>query len=149
MFDIKMTYNKSDNKIFISLSRGENIFTNLYKIFKNEDVKSAWVNGIGAVENVEIGSYNLKHKKYDKLKLKGIFELTSLVGNLSYKDGSPFLHLHVNLSDHKCKAYGGHLFDANISIAGEFLVNVLNIDSQRFYNEEIGLNLLEFKNCEK
>ena len=136
-----MTYNKSDNKIFISLSRGENIFTNLYKIFKNEDVKSAWVNGIGAVENVEIGSYNLKHKKYDKLKLKGIFELTSLVGNLSYKDGSPFLHLHVNLSDHKCKVYGGHLFDAKIAAAGEFMINTCNFEIKRKFNQDIGLHL--------
>ena len=144
-----MTYNKSDNKIFISMSKGDNVFTNLFEIFKNENVKSAWINGIGAIENVEIGSYDLKNKKYDKLKLKGIYELTSLMGNLSYKDGGPFLHLHANLSDPQCKTYGGHLFDADVSIAGEFLVDILNVDSSRVYNDNIGLHLLEFKNCEK
>ena len=144
-----MTFNKSDNTIFVSLCKGDNIFNNLYEILDNKHVKSAWINGIGAIENVEIGSYDLKNKKYDKLKLKGIYELTSLMGNLSYKDGNPFLHLHVNLSDSKCRTYGGHLFDANISIAGEFLIHILNVDSYRVYNENIGLHLLEFKNCEK
>jgi len=144
-----MKYNKSDNNIFISLNKGDNIFSNLYKILKNESVKSAWINGIGAVENVEIGSYDLKNKKYDSLKLIGIYELTSLMGNLSYKEGNPFLHLHVNLSDPECKTYGGHLFDADISIAGEFLVQILSVDSCRIYNDNIGLHLLEFKNCEK
>ena len=143
-----MTYNKSDNKIFVSLCKGDNIFTNLYEIIENECIKSAWINGIGAIENVEIGSYDLVNKKYDRMKLNGIYELTSLMGNLSCKDGTPFLHLHVNLSDSKCKTYGGHLFDADISIAGEFLVQILNINSYRVYNENIGLHLLDFGNCE-
>ena len=144
-----MTYNKSDNKIFVSLCKGDNIFTNLYEILKNEGVKSAWINGIGAIENAEIGSYDLINKKYDRRKLNGIYELTSLMGNLSCKDNNPFLHLHVNLSDPECKTYGGHLFNADISIAGEFLVHILNINSTKVYNENIGLHLLEFKNCEK
>ena len=49
----------------------------------------------------------------------------------------------------ECKTYGGHLFDADISIAGEFLVQILSVDSCRIYNDNIGLHLLEFKNCEK
>ena len=80
-----MTYNRVDDKIFIRLARGENIFTHLYKILKTEGVKSAWVNGIGAVENIEIGSYDLKNKRYNRVKLEGVYELTSLMGNLSLK----------------------------------------------------------------
>ena len=149
MLDIKMNYNRKDDIIFASLNKGSNIFISLYEIFENEDVKSAWISGIGAVENVEIGSYNLKNKKYDRMKLEGIYELTSLTGNLSYKENQPFMHLHVNLSDHECKAYGGHLFNADIGIAGEFFINIIDIHSKRVYDENIGLHLIEFNNCEK
>jgi len=144
-----MTYNRIDDKIIIRLARGENIFTDLYKILKNESVRSAWINGIGAIENVELGSYDLKNKRYNRVKLEGVYELTSLMGNLSYKEGEPFLHLHVNLSNHECKSYGGHLFTADINATGEFIIHILNVDSDRVYNENIGLHLLEFKNCEK
>jgi predicted DNA-binding protein with PD1-like motif len=144
-----MTYNRIDDKIIIRLARGENIFTDLYKILKIESVRSAWINGIGAIENVEVGSYDLKNKRYNRVKLEGVYELTSLMGNLSYKEGEPFLHLHVNLSDHECKSYGGHLFTADINATGEFIIHILNVDSNRVYNENIGLHLLEFKNCEK
>ena len=67
-----MTYNRVDDKIFIRLARGENIFTHLYKILNTEGVKSAWVNGIGAVENIEIGSI-AKNGDLDKI-LKRQFE---------------------------------------------------------------------------
>ena len=144
-----MTYNRIDDKIIIRLARGENIFTDLYKILKNESVRSAWINGIGAIENVELGSYDLKNKRYNRVKLEGVYELTSLMGNLSYKEGEPFLHLHVNLSNHECKSYGGHLFTADINATGEFIIHILNVDSDRVYNKNIGLHLLEFKNCEK
>ena len=144
-----MTYNRVEDKIFIRLAKGENIFTHLYKILKTEGVKSAWVNGIGAIENIEIGSYDLKNKRYNRVKLKGIYELTSLMGNLSYKEGEPFLHLHANLSDHECKSYGGHLFTAEINATGEFIIYILNLSSDRVYDENIGLHLLEFRNCEK
>ena len=80
-----MTYNRVDDKIIIRLARGENIFTDLYKILKSESVRSAWINGIGAIENVEVGSYDLKNKRYNRVKLEGVYELTSLMGNLSYK----------------------------------------------------------------
>ena len=144
-----MTYTKLDDKIIIRLARGKNIFTDLYKILTRESVKSAWINGIGAIENVEVGSYDLKNKRYNRIKLEGVYELISLMGNLSYKEGEPFLHLHVNLSDHECKTYGGHLFNADINATGEFIIYILNVHSSRVYNENIGLHLLEFENCEK
>ena len=65
-----MTYTKLDDKIIIRLARGENIFTDLYKILTRESVKSAWINGIGAIENVEVGSYDLKNKRYNRIRNK-------------------------------------------------------------------------------
>ena len=119
-----------------------------YKLIDKEQIVSGWINGIGAIENITIGAYDLNNKTYIKKDLDGVYELTSLMGNITLKDGSPFMHIHVSLSDHNCKALGGHLFDANISIAGEFIINTFSDHIKRTYNEQIGLHLMDFKNCE-
>ena len=144
-----MICKKSSNQLFVRLARGENIFSSLKSLFKSKKIKSAWINGIGAIENVQIGSYDLVNKRYNKKKLDGVFELVSLMGNFSFKDGEPFLHLHVAVSNHNCEVFAGHLFTADINATGEFIINILNIGVNRKYDDNIGLHLIEFQNCEK
>ena len=144
-----MIYKKTKNKYFVRLVKGENIFTSLYELIEKEKINCAWINGIGAVENITIGSYNLNKKRYDKKVLNGVFELVSLMGNFSFKEGNPFLHLHVTVSNHDCQAFGGHLFTADINATGEFIIESLDIDVNRIYDNNIGLHLLEFNHCEK
>ena len=144
-----MIYRKDNNNIFVRLVRGENIFNKLYELIEKERIKSGWINGIGAIENIQIGSYDLVDKKYNKIVLNGVYELTSLMGNISYKEKKPFLHIHVNLSNHDCKSYGGHLFSAKINATGEFIIHITDINIDREYDDEIGLHLIEFANCEK
>ena len=71
------------------------------------------------------------------------------MGNFSFKEKEPFLHLHVTVSDYNCKAFGGHLFTADVNATGEFIIESLDIDANRIYDDNIGLHLLEFKHCEE
>ena len=95
-----MLSKRDNNKLILRLDKGEDVFISLYEIIKQENIQSCWINGIGLLEEVEIGSYDLEKKEYNRCKLDGTYELTSLMGNLSTKEGMPFLHLHVSLSDH-------------------------------------------------
>jgi predicted DNA-binding protein with PD1-like motif len=47
--------------------------------------------------------------KYKDVDLSEPMEIVSLYGNISLKDGKPFVHAHVVLSDEKGNARGGHL----------------------------------------
>ena len=78
------------------------------------------------------------------MKLEGVYELTSLMGNVSFKEGKPFLHLHVNLSNHSGETYGGHLFNATINATGEFFIDLFDQKVTRNYDDDIGLHLLNF-----
>ena len=149
MLNMNMKYHRLKDNIILRLVKGESIFDSIYKLIEKEKIVSGWVHGIGAIENVKIGSYNLSEKKYNQIDLKGIYELTSLTGNITTKEGRPFLHLHVNVADHNCTAYGGHLFDANINATGEFIINAFNDNIIREYDSEIGLFLMEFDSCGK
>jgi len=142
-----MKSKENKNIVYVKLEKGEEIMKSLLKIVKKYNINSGWINGIGLVENFEIGSYNLSEKDYSTRKFSGHYELTSLMGNITLKDKEPFLHIHVNLSDEKCQGLGGHLFSAIISAAGEFIIHRTEINVYRQYNNEIGLTLWSFDDC--
>ena len=49
-------------------------------------------------------------------------EITNLTGNISQKDGKPYLHLHITASRSDYSCIGGHLLDARINGACELFV---------------------------
>ena len=136
-----MKYRLDNSKIFISLEKGDNINQTFESFAEVKGIGSAWLNGIGAIKNPEIGYYSLKDKVFQKKVFKGEYELTSLVGNISLKDGKPFSHTHITFSDSEYKVLGGHLFNANISAAGEFILQLGTENIDREMNNSIGLPL--------
>ena len=121
----------------------------LTEIAIQHNLKSGWINGIGAINNVEVGYYNLNSKGYMKKHFDSDFELTSLVGNISIKENNLFVHSHITFSDKYYKLWGGHLFDAQISAAGEFIIFPSHNSINRKMNNSVGLPLWCFENNEE
>ena len=57
-----MKYSKTNDKIFITISKDELINEKLLEVAEKEKIQSAWINGIGAITDVEIGYYDLEQK---------------------------------------------------------------------------------------
>ena len=136
-----MNYKKVNDKIFITIGKDEFINQKLLEVAVKEKIKSGWINGIGAIRDVEIGYYDLNQKKYIKKNFNKHYELISLIGNISLVDNKPFIHTHISFSDTKYKSFGGHLFDARITAAGEFFVSLSDFVLSRELNCDIGLAL--------
>ena len=136
-----MNYRIDNNRIYMTLSKGDLINKTFEGCAEKNEIGCAWLNGIGAIENPEIGYYSLKTKSYHRKVFSGAYELTSLMGNISIKEGKYFSHSHITFSDNNFEVYGGHLFDAKITAAGEFIMipgkNCIN----RELNSDIGLPL--------
>ena len=125
----------------MTLAKGDRINKTFEALAESDDVGGAWINGIGAMENPEIGYYSLKTKSYHRKVFSGDYELTSLIGNISIKDGKYFSHTHITFSDTNFQVFGGHLFDAIITAAGEFVMIPGNKRINREMNTDIGLPL--------
>ena len=136
-----MNYKIIDNTILLSLKKNEYINASIKYIFEVEKLKFGWINGIGAIHNIEIGCYDLKEKKYIRKKIKKEHELLLIMGNVSFIGNKHFVHTHIVLADENSKSFGGHLFDAQISATGEFKIDLLNHKVDRIFSDEIGLNL--------
>ncbi len=136
-----MKYNKVDDKIFVSIDKGELVNQSLLEIAKKENLNSGWINGLGAISNIEIGYWDIEEKIYVKKQFDADYELLSLIGNISLVDNQSFIHTHISFSDTEFKVYGGHLFDAKVIAAAEFCIFTSEYNLHRKLNCDIGLSL--------
>ncbi|MBR3882121.1 MAG: DNA-binding protein [Clostridia bacterium] len=139
-----MEFRRFENDYVVRLNKGENVIESLKKLCKEENIKLAEITGLGASDKVEIGVFNTNTKEYKTKVFEGMFEITSLVGNATRKDGEVYLHIHINFGDAEGNVYGGHLVDSKISATSEIIVRKINGEVGRKLSEEIGLNLLSF-----
>lgn len=137
-----MKFKKFGNKWVVSINIGEEVVETLKKFCKDNKIKLGTISGIGAVKRATIGFYNLETKKYYPKELNGDYEITSLLGNISTMDGEVYLHLHINLADSNYNTCGGHLNSAIIGGVGEMIIEEIEGEIERGFNEEVGLNLL-------
>jgi len=136
-----MKFRIDKSRAYMTLANGDNINKTFESFAEVKGVGCAWLNGIGALENPEIGYYSLEDKAYHRKTFQGEYELTSLIGNITLKEGKPFSHTHITFSDTEFRVFGGHLFNANITAAGEFIMQFGNDEINREMNAEIGLPL--------
>lgn len=139
-----MEYRKFGNQYVVRLNKSEEVVEELKKLCQKEDIKLAEITGLGASNLVEIGVFNVNTKEYNTKVFEGMFEITSLVGNISRKDGEVYLHMHINFGDADGNVRGGHLVRANISATGEIIINKIDGEVGRKLSDEIGLNLFKF-----
>jgi len=139
-----MDYKKFGNKYILRLEQGEEVVTKLKEFCKEQNIKLGWIKGIGAVNKVKIGIFKVDEKVYYTKELRGDYEITSLLGNISTMDGEVYLHLHINLSDDEYKTYGGHLDSAIISATGELVIEAIDGIVDREFNQDIGISLFKF-----
>lgn len=140
-----MEYQKYENHIALRIDKGESILTAINEVCDKENVKMAFISGIGAASKMDIGNYVFNEKVYVPYHYEGDFEITSLIGNVTTNNGEFYLHLHITASDHHGKTYGGHLNDAIIGATCEIHMQVLDLSIDRQYDEEIGINIFDFK----
>ena len=140
-----MEYRQFESKYLLRLEKGEDVVAVLKAFCSNHHITCGAVAGIGAVDKVTLGVFYPATKEYKERSLEGIFEITSLLGNVSTKDGETYLHLHINIGDTENRVFGGHLVSARISATGEIFVNAVDGTAERTFSDEIGLNLFDFK----
>jgi len=140
---------KNNDRWFLRLDKGEDLFSSLEEWAREHDIKGGHLSGIGALKDVELGFYHLSEQHYQKKTFPKEAELLSLDGNVSLLEGKPFFHIHAVLGNEKFEAFGGHLFSATIAVTCEINFRVFNGDIRREMNEEIGLNLINFCRIDK
>ncbi|MEC7735822.1 MAG: PPC domain-containing DNA-binding protein [Candidatus Neomarinimicrobiota bacterium] len=134
-----MQYKQVDKDYFIYIEKNEKVMDTLTRFCMDQAITNAKISGIGAVKQSEIGAYDTVGKEYIRKQFPDVWELVSYEGNVTLKDGDPFVHGHVVLSNHDMKTIGGHLFETTVAAVGEFFLRKFDNDAYREINEDVGL----------
>ena len=121
-----MLYEQDENTFMIHVQQDEPIMSTLTQFCKDHEIINGQISGIGAIKEIELGAYDLTSKEYIIKHFNEIWELTSFQGNIQLKVGEPFIHAHINISDHSMNVKGGHLFEATVAAVGEFVLKKIN-----------------------
>ena len=139
-----MEYKQMGNHYVMRVDPGEEILEKSGILCKKENIRVGSAVGLGASNRAVVGLFDTVNKVYKKKELTGPMEITSLVGNISTKDGETYLHFHVNLCDEEMRIQGGHMNACYVSATAEITVTKSEGTVERSMDEEIGLNLYRF-----
>ena len=140
-----MEHRKFSQGYVLRLDPGEEIVASLTRLVEEEGIQLASVSALGAANDVTIGIFNTVEKQYYSHRYQEDYEISALVGNVTRKDGAPYLHLHITIGNPVTgEVHAGHLSSATISATLELFLQVWDGQVGRKFSETVGLNLLEF-----
>lgn len=138
-----MVIEGQNGQLMVIVEKGQNLVETLTSVAKEFKLKGGRISGVGAVEHVELGYYELHEKSYiRKTFSEGDFELISLNGNITLKGGEPYVHVHTSIGDKNFQVYGGHLFEAVVAVTVEVHIIPLGAMPERLPNADLGLDLI-------
>ena len=140
-----MEYRVFEDTILVRLDKGDLIAKSLLEVAQKEGVTLASISGIGATDDFEVGVFDLERSDYEHFRFGGNHEIVALVGNLTTKDGAPYVHLHITCAGEGGKIVGGHLFEARISLTAEIFLTTVSGRAERLRDETLGINKILFE----
>ena len=139
-----MDYRRFNDTILLRIDRGEEIIETVKKVAEKEHIRLASVEALGATDDFTVGVYDVAEKHYDSKTFTGAYEIVSLIGTITEKDGAFYQHLHMSAGNARCEVFGGHLNRAVVSATCEMVIRILPGVVGRRPDPEIGINLLQF-----
>lgn len=116
----------------------------LNQICKEQGITRGSVTLIGALTKAALGFYDQETFSYETHEVNEPVEILAGLGNVSLKDGEPFVHLHLTLGRGDCTTLGGHTMPGCIVFACEVCIQELpGEDLVRGFDEPTKLPLWE------
>ncbi len=134
-----MEVKQSGQNFLVYVQKDELVMETLTSVCITNKIMNGQISGIGAVKEIEMGAYDFESKTYLRKQFPDIHELISFQGNITLKDGDPFIHAHITIGNHDLNIWGGHLFEMNVAVVGEFIIRKIESDAYRELDDEIGL----------
>ena len=145
-FKVNMYKEIKEGLYVLSIDNHEKIVAALKAFCGEKCILCGRIGGLGAVGEATFRYLDPATMKYVDRTFSEQMEITNLTGNISCKDGEPYLHVHLTCSRKDYSCIGGHLLDARISGACELFIE----DWSRFakvgrkMDPETGINLYDF-----
>ncbi|MFB6131907.1 MAG: PPC domain-containing DNA-binding protein [Halanaeroarchaeum sp.] len=134
-----MEYVEETDRIVVRLARGDPVMDSLETIREECDVTGGFFFGIGAVDDVTLGHYDVSEQDYREKTFEEEFEVTSFLGNI----GPDKIHAHIQLGRRDFTSLGGHFVDGVVSGTFEIVVVPVETELVHQFDEPTGLDVFD------
>lgn len=138
-----MKYQRFEQTIIVRMDKGEDIVEQVKNVALKEKIKLASISALGAINEFTVGVFKTKEKKYYANEFKGDFEIVSLTGTINTMNDEYYSHMHLSAGNDQGQVFGGHLNKAIVSATCEMVIQIINGEVDRYFDEEVVLNLLK------
>jgi len=111
-----MQFREAPFGFFLVIERGDELLETITRFATITGVRAATFGGIGTVDRLTLGFYDLQTQSYERRSWEESLEVASLSGNIAVVDGGPFPHVHGVFCRRDFTAFGGHIFEAIVAI---------------------------------
>jgi predicted DNA-binding protein with PD1-like motif len=124
------------------LETGSDLVEEIERHCAEHGILAAQVTVVGAMRRARYAYYRQEAKEYLELASDTHHEVVGFVGNVSERDGRPFLHAHATFADEDGATVGGHILHGCEVFAAEVMIReVGDVSLVRIHDEETGLAL--------
>ncbi len=103
----------------------------LYEFFMNfvkeNKISSGQITAFGSASRATVAFYDQNKSQYIERHFPQQMEILNVIGNISFIEKTPLLHLHILLSDEEGNAYGGQLVKGTEIFSCEFIIKEFNL----------------------
>ena len=131
----------ANKELIVRLKHDADLVQSMAELVRSKGIEAGSFTVIGALKRARLGYYDQKNHEYRELKIDSPHEMASCIGNVSLKDGEPFIHAHVVLADETGNTKAGHLLEGVVFAAEVHLRQLEGPRLERKYDEVTGLSL--------
>jgi uncharacterized protein len=106
----------------VNFSTGDEIVSGLTDLAIKHHITSAYITGLGGLSTALLAFGDPKLNAFKKVPVNDKSELVSLVGDISERNGKPYVHLHAVLALIDGSTRGGHVMEAHVAPVAEIAV---------------------------
>ncbi|GAC1650926.1 MAG: hypothetical protein NVS4B8_25500 [Herpetosiphon sp.] len=127
-----MEWNIKGSDVFVRLDPGNQLVASLRHVADELSLDVAAItSGVGMLDGVELGFFNMEKGDYDGTTFDGIFDLNSVMGNIVRRDGVAIPHVHLVFNNAAHQTWSGHLLEAVCHITMEIFLSTSTLELKR------------------
>jgi len=135
----------ASKELIVRISHDADLIQSITGLAESKGIKAGSFTAIGALKSARLGYYDQKNHEYRDMKINSPHEVASCVGNISLKDGKPFVHAHAVLADATGNTKAGHLFEGIVFAAEVHLRQLEGPTLERKHDEMTDLSLWDME----
>ncbi len=123
------------------LEHGRDLLEQMREVAEGAGVQMAYLGAIGALQDARLAFYDQSTHRYEAISIDQPAEIASCIGNLTKKDGQPFIHAHAVLALSDGRVMGGHLVGGSVFAAELYIQELMGTQLERRLDSTTGLYL--------